>query len=65
MADAAAALTQCHHIRASLAEATIAGRWEEWEEEGDREREEWVEEADRERGVGRRGRWEERVWDGI
>lgn len=56
-ADAAAALTQCHHIRASLAE--------EWEEEGDRKREEWVEEADRERGVGRRGRWEERVWDGI
>jgi hypothetical protein len=39
---------------------------EEWEEEGDREREEWEEEAHRERpGVGRRGRWEEWVWDGI
>lgn len=64
MADAAVALAET---------VAVTGRWEEWEEEGDRERKEWEEAGDRERGrsgcgaerAGRwdlRGRWEEWVW---
>uniref|UniRef100_I1QZQ6 DUF834 domain-containing protein n=1 Tax=Oryza glaberrima TaxID=4538 RepID=I1QZQ6_ORYGL len=41
MADAAVALAET---------VAVTGRWEEWEEKGDRERKEWEEAGDRERG---------------
>uniref|UniRef100_A0A0E0BHS2 Uncharacterized protein n=1 Tax=Oryza glumipatula TaxID=40148 RepID=A0A0E0BHS2_9ORYZ len=48
LADAASATLTDAAASATLAEA-IVGRWEEWDEEGHREREEWDEERDRER----------------
>ena len=48
LANAALAALTDAATSAALAEA-IAGRWEEWDEERDREREEWDEERDRER----------------
>lgn len=48
LADAASAALTDAATSAALAEA-IAGRWEEWDEERNREREEWDEERARER----------------